>query len=94
MKIYNTDWYTLHDLQTLFNCSDELKKAFEEMDKDGSGSLTKEELEAGLSSHGFEGEQAKCIVEELDYDSDGKYNLKEFLESVSFSEMFAKAYKF
>jgi hypothetical protein len=46
------------------------------------------------ASQGFEGEQAKCIVEELDYDSDGKYNIKEFLESVSFSEMFCKAYKF
>lgn len=74
-------------------CSD-IEKAFKEMDKDGSGSLSKEELEAGLASQGFEGEQAKCIVEELDYDSDGKYNIKEFLETVSFSEMFCKAYKF
>lgn len=64
------------------------------MDTDGNGSLSKEELESGLTTQGFEGEQAKCIVEELEYDSDGKYNIKEFLETVAFSDMFAKTYKF
>ena len=62
------------------------------MDKDENGSLSKEELESGLAANGFKGEQAKCIVEELEYDGDGKYNIKEFLETVAFSEHFAKTY--
>lgn len=63
------------------------------MDKDGSGCLSKEELEAGLAAQGFDGEQAKCIVEELEFDDDGKYSVKEFLETVAFSEMFTQTYK-
>lgn len=94
MKVKFTFHTIINQKHFILYYSSDLEKAFKEMDKDGSGSLSKEELEAGLASQGFEGEQAKCIVEELDYDSDGKYNIKEFLESVSFSEMFCKAYKF
>ncbi|XP_060563153.1 parvalbumin alpha-like [Ruditapes philippinarum] len=70
----------------------DLKKVFKAMDKDGNGSLSKEELESGLAANGFEGEVAKCIVEELEFDGDGKYNVDEFLETVAFSEQFAQTY--
>ncbi|KAH3718540.1 uncharacterized protein LOC127856029 [Dreissena polymorpha] len=70
-----------------------LEQQFKAMDKDGSGSLSKEELESGLTGQGFDREQAKVILEELEFDSDGKYNIKEFLETVAFSEMFTKTYK-
>jgi Ca2+-binding EF-hand superfamily protein len=94
LTVRRTSSFIMNQKHFILYYSSDLEKSFKEMDKDGSGSLSKEELEAGLTSQGFEGEQAKCIVEELDYDSDGKYNMKEFLESVSFSEMFCKAYKF
>ncbi|XP_052770152.1 uncharacterized protein LOC128209896 [Mya arenaria] len=71
-----------------------LKQQFKAMDKDNSGSLSKEELESGLDAQGFDKEQAKIIVEELEFDSDGKYSIEEFVETVAFSEMFAKTFSF
>jgi Ca2+-binding EF-hand superfamily protein len=62
------------------------------MDKDGNGSLSKEELGSGLAANGFEEKVAKCIVEELEFDDDGKYNVDEFLETVAFSEQFTHSF--
>jgi len=64
------------------------------MDADGNGSLTKEELAEGLKTQGFEKEVSDIILEELEFDGDGKYSIKEFLETVAFSEQFAATYKF
>ena len=66
--------------------SDQLKAQFKQMDKDGNGILTKEELKCGLSACGIEGEQADCVLDELEYDGDGKYNIDEFIDVVVFSE--------
>lgn len=65
---------------------------FTKMDTDCSGSLSKDELKSGLAAVGFEGEQADIILDELEYDDDGKFNCDEFLEVVSFSEMFIQSY--
>ncbi|KAL4221888.1 calcium-dependent protein kinase [Mactra antiquata] len=69
-----------------------LRKAFEEIDTNKSGTLTMDELEAGLDKVGIDGEQAKIIMEELEYDGDGEYDVDEFVEVVGFSEMFLKEY--
>lgn len=79
---------------TMFYYSTALEQKFKAMDKDGNGSLTKEELSDGLAAQGFEKEVADIILEELEFDGDGKYSIKEFLETVAFSEQFAATYRF
>ena len=72
--------------------SDQLSQQFKELDTDGSGSLSKDELKNGLSSVGIEGEQAEIVLDELAYDSDGKFCFKEFIDVVVFSENFMQQY--
>ncbi|ESQ38126.1 hypothetical protein EUTSA_v10028617mg [Eutrema salsugineum] len=56
-----------------------LHKAFLYFDKDGSGHITKEELEIAMKEHGMGDEAcAKEIISEVDKDNDGRIDYAEF----------------
>ncbi|XAR53791.1 Non-specific serine/threonine protein kinase [Bertholletia excelsa] len=56
-----------------------LYKAFQYFDKDGSGSITKEELEMAMKEHGMGDDGAiKEIISEVDTDNDGRIDYEEF----------------
>ncbi|EFJ07310.1 calcium dependent protein kinase 34 [Selaginella moellendorffii] len=57
---------------------DHLHAAFQNIDTDGSGYITMEELEAALVKHGLGVEDAKDIIKEVDTDNDGRINYDEF----------------
>ncbi|XP_027333838.1 calcium-dependent protein kinase 9-like isoform X4 [Abrus precatorius] len=56
-----------------------LYKAFQYFDKDGSGYITKDELETAMKEYGM-GDEAtiKEIISEVDTDNDGRINYEEF----------------
>uniref|UniRef100_A0A3Q7JQW7 EF-hand domain-containing protein n=1 Tax=Solanum lycopersicum TaxID=4081 RepID=A0A3Q7JQW7_SOLLC len=56
-----------------------LYKAFQYFDKDGSGFITRDELETSMEEHGI-GDPASIreIISEVDADNDGRINYKEF----------------
>jgi len=56
-----------------------LYKAFQYFDKDQSGFITRDELEAAMKEHGI-GDDAtiKDIISEVDTDNDGRINYEEF----------------
>ncbi|KAK3432048.1 calcium-dependent protein kinase 2 [Eucalyptus grandis] len=58
---------------------DHLHKAFQYFDKDGSGYITKDELEAAMKEHAI-GDEAniKEIIAEVDKDNDGRIDYDEF----------------
>ncbi|KAK4798484.1 hypothetical protein SAY86_030810 [Trapa natans] len=56
-----------------------LYKAFQYFDKDGSGYITKDELEIAMKDHGMADEaNIKEIISEVDKDNDGKIDYDEF----------------
>ncbi|XP_051126133.1 calcium-dependent protein kinase 19-like [Andrographis paniculata] len=56
-----------------------LYKAFQHFDKDGSGFITRDELEAAMEEHGIgEVSTIKEIIAEVDSDNDGRINYEEF----------------
>ncbi|PKI56864.1 hypothetical protein CRG98_022751 [Punica granatum] len=56
-----------------------LYKAFQYFDKDGSGYITKDELETAMREHGMADEtNIKEIISEVDKDNDGKIDYDEF----------------
>ncbi|KAL1320261.1 hypothetical protein AAHE18_14G043600 [Arachis hypogaea] len=58
---------------------EQLYKAFQYFDKDGSGYITRDELETAMTQHGM-GDEAtiKEIISEVDTDNDGRINYEEF----------------
>jgi calcium-dependent protein kinase len=56
---------------------DELKKAFETFDKDGSGTISGEELRMALGIY-QNGESWREILQMVDSNGDGEIDLKEF----------------
>lgn len=56
-----------------------LYKAFQYFDKDGSGFITRDELETSMEEHGI-GDPASIreIISEVDADNDGRINYEEF----------------
>ncbi|AEE82415.2 calcium-dependent kinase-like protein [Arabidopsis thaliana] len=56
-----------------------LYKAFQYFDKDGSGHITKEEVEIAMKEHGMGDEaNAKDLISEFDKNNDGKIDYEEF----------------
>ncbi|GMI63751.1 calmodulin-domain protein kinase 9 [Hibiscus trionum] len=56
-----------------------LHKAFQHFDKDNSGYITRDELEAAMKEYGMgDDETIKEIISEVDTDNDGKINYEEF----------------
>ncbi|KAL9270184.1 Calcium-dependent protein kinase 33-like protein [Drosera capensis] len=56
-----------------------LHKAFRYFDKDGSGFITRDELEVAMREYGIaEDDTIKEIISEVDDDNDGKINYEEF----------------
>ncbi|KAJ4828739.1 hypothetical protein Tsubulata_025154 [Turnera subulata] len=56
-----------------------LYKAFQFFDKDGSGYITRDELEAAMKDYGMGDEASiKEIISEVDADNDGRINYEEF----------------
>ncbi|KAK8626470.1 hypothetical protein V6N13_134113 [Hibiscus sabdariffa] len=56
-----------------------LHKAFQHFDKDNSGYITRDELEAAMREYGMgDNETIKEIISEVDTDNDGKINYEEF----------------
>ncbi|KAI7726200.1 hypothetical protein M8C21_027346 [Ambrosia artemisiifolia] len=58
---------------------EDLYKAFQHFDTDGSGFITRDELETAMKEYGM-GDEAtiKDIISEVDTDNDGKINYEEF----------------
>ncbi|KVH99148.1 Calcium-binding EF-hand [Cynara cardunculus var. scolymus] len=58
---------------------EDLYKAFQHFDADGSGFITRDELESAMKKYGM-GDEAtiKEIISEVDTDNDGKINYEEF----------------
>ncbi|XP_067649338.1 uncharacterized protein [Haliotis asinina] len=58
-----------------------LRKAFKDIDRDGSGTLDAAEIKRALSSCGtkISDATAERIIKEVDRDGDGKVNINEFL---------------
>jgi calcium-binding protein CML len=63
---------------------DAAKRAFAQIDKDGNGSLSAQELSLGLQLLGLSlgADQVKVVINELDKDGDGEVDVDEFLEEV------------
>ena len=63
---------------------EELKKAFDYFDKDGSGEISNSELGAAMEMLGYTltKEQVQTVVTSLDKDSSGDINFDEFLTFV------------
>ncbi|XP_015061184.1 calcium-dependent protein kinase 2-like isoform X1 [Solanum pennellii] len=61
-----------------------LYKAFQYFDKDGSGFITRDELETSMEEHGI-GDPASIreIISEVDADNDGRINYEEFCTMVT-----------
>ncbi|GMJ10324.1 calmodulin-domain protein kinase 9 [Hibiscus trionum] len=56
-----------------------LYKAFQHFDKDNSGYITRDELEAAMKEYGMgDDDTIKEIISEVDTDNDGKINFEEF----------------
>ncbi|MBA0550188.1 hypothetical protein Golob_021155 [Gossypium lobatum] len=56
-----------------------LYKAFQHFDKDNSGYITRDELEAAMKEYGMgDDDTIKEIISEVDTDNDGKINYEEF----------------
>ena len=59
---------------------DQLYKAFQYFDKDNSGFITTDELEAAMREYGIADENCiKDILMEVDTDNDGRINFEEFV---------------
>lgn len=63
---------------------DALKGAFDNLDTDGSGSLSKDELKAALEKTGMKptDEQMESVMARCDEEGDGKLSFEEFANSV------------
>ena len=64
----------------------ELKKIFQVLDKDGSGTITFDELSRGLSQMGASGskttyskEQVEELMKSIDFDGNGQIEYEEFV---------------
>ncbi|MBA0728157.1 hypothetical protein Golax_001081 [Gossypium laxum] len=58
---------------------EDLYKAFQHFDKDNSGHITRDELEAAMKEYGMgDDDTIKEIISEVDTDNDGKINYEEF----------------
>merc|ERR1712129_427531 len=63
---------------------EELMNYFKEFDKDGSGSITAEELKQAVASMGekISDKEAEEMIKEADADNDGKINFSEFCKKM------------
>ncbi|EKX36547.1 hypothetical protein GUITHDRAFT_145710 [Guillardia theta CCMP2712] len=59
----------------------DLSQAFEQMDADGSGSLSAEEVMSVLKAMGYAEQERRCIFENIDADKDGAVSKVEFLRA-------------
>jgi calmodulin len=65
--------------------SDKLKQMFKEWDKDGNGTIDKDELKKGTKSLGLDFDDATIdqMLLEADKNGDGKIQLEEFISIMS-----------
>eukprot|EP00960_Hanusia_phi_P065870 766239-Hanusia_phi.AAC.3 len=59
----------------------DLSQAFEQMDADGSGSLSAEEVMSVLKEMGYAEQERRCIFDNIDADRDGAISKSEFLRA-------------
>ncbi len=72
-----------------------LRKVFNEVDKDGSGNISEEELRAALSDLKLDASKAGEMLREADEDGDGGIDFDEFEEAMTstFDSKLWKNYK-
>ncbi|VUZ49132.1 unnamed protein product [Hymenolepis diminuta] len=58
-------------------CSKAVQELMKQLDKDGSGKVSAEELLAGLQVDGLQLEHVKAFIKQIDKDGDGQLNIKE-----------------
>ena len=80
-KEENEEEYDLSDIKLSPEMIDDLKEAFSLFDKDGSGSISADELYLVLKSQGANPtkEEVRKLVDSIDLDGNGEIDLYEFL---------------
>ncbi|KAM3172735.1 hypothetical protein ACTXT7_013915 [Hymenolepis weldensis] len=58
-------------------CSKAVKELMKQLDKDGSGKVSAEELLAELQIDGLQLEHVKAFIKQIDKDGDGQLDIKE-----------------
>lgn len=67
---------TLHTFK--LENDEQLIKAFEHFDTDGSGTISRDELREALKKYGESEENISTLLEEVDKDGDGQIDYEEF----------------
>lgn len=68
----------------------ELRNQFEALDKDGDGTLSREELKQGLSSMSLGSEDAEMLMSHIDSDGSGELDWTEFIAAALDSKQYQK----